>query len=215
MAVRAGAGDARARARPRPYPARGPGARVRPAGAASYRLSDAQAQAILELRLQRLTGLEQDKIRDEYREVMTQIADLLDILDKPARITAIIGGRAEGHQGSVRRRAAQRDRHRRGGHLARGPDRAAGHGGDVLAHAATSRRSRWPITARSVAAVAARSATATKEDDFIERLFVAHSHDYLLCFSSRGRLYWLKVYRGAAGQPQQPRQADRQRVPAR
>ncbi|MDH5210255.1 MAG: DNA topoisomerase 4 subunit A, partial [Betaproteobacteria bacterium] len=56
-----------------------------------YRLSDEQAQAILELRLQRLTGLEQDKIRDEYREVMTQIADLIDILDKPARITAIIG----------------------------------------------------------------------------------------------------------------------------
>src|SRR6202008_827521 len=73
-------------------------AQFRPAGLAEefglkdegYRLSDAQAQAILELRLQRLTGLEQDKIRDEYREVMTTIADLLDILAKPARITAMI-----------------------------------------------------------------------------------------------------------------------------
>ena len=70
-----------------------------------YRLSDAQAQAILELRLQRLTGLEQDKILDEYKEVMAQIVDLLDILAKPARITAIIGDELTGDPRAVRRRA--------------------------------------------------------------------------------------------------------------
>ena len=71
-----------------------PAARVRPGRqgkTSGYRLSDAQAQAILEMRLQRLTGLEQDKIVGEYREVMDTIADLLDILAKPARITQIIG----------------------------------------------------------------------------------------------------------------------------
>jgi DNA gyrase subunit A len=77
--------------------------------AQGYRLSDAQAQAILELRLQRLTGLEQDKIVAEYREVMDVIADLLDILARPERITQIIGDELRAHQAAVRRPASLRD----------------------------------------------------------------------------------------------------------
>ncbi|MEJ2174903.1 MAG: DNA gyrase subunit A [bacterium] len=158
-----------------------------------YRLSDAQAQAILELRLQRLTGLEQDKIREEYRQVMTQIADLLDILDKPARITAIITDELTGIReafGDARRSEI----------VTVAEDISLE---DLIAPqdmVVTFSRSGY-VKAQPLADYRAqrrggrgRTATATKEDDFIERLFVAHSHDNLLCFSSRGRLYWLKVY---------------------
>jgi len=158
-----------------------------------YRLSDAQAQAILELRLQRLTGLEQDKIRDEYRDVMTQIADLLDILDKPARITTIIADELKGIKeafGDARRSEI----------ITVAEDISLE---DLIAPqdmVVTFSRSGY-VKAQPLADYRAqrrggrgRTAAATKEDDFIERLFVAHSHDNLLCFSSRGRLYWLKVY---------------------
>jgi DNA gyrase subunit A len=158
-----------------------------------YRLSDAQAQAILELRLQRLTGLEQDKIREEYRQVMAQIADLLDILDKPARLTAIISAELSDIKtafGDARRSEivtvaedisledliAPQDMvvmFSRGGYVKAQP---------LADYRAQRRGGRG------------RTAAATKEDDFIERLFVAHSHNHLLCFSSLGRLYWLKVY---------------------
>ena len=103
------------------------------AAAHGYRLSDTQAQAILELRLQRLTGLEQDKIFAEYREVMAQIVDLIDILAKPARVTAIVGDELAGDQDRVRRRAALGDRRAGRRPLARGPDRAAGHGRHAVA----------------------------------------------------------------------------------
>ncbi|MGA8005224.1 MAG: DNA gyrase subunit A [Burkholderiales bacterium] len=158
-----------------------------------YRLSGEQAQAILELRLQRLTGLEQDKIRDEYREVMETIADLLDILDKPARVVAIIadelakvrqefGDARKSEIVTVAEDISVED-------LIAPQDMVVtfSHGGyaksQPLADYRAQRRGGR-----------GRMAAATKEDDFIERLFVAHSHDYLLCFSSRGRLYWLKVY---------------------
>ncbi|MDX1373929.1 MAG: DNA gyrase subunit A [Burkholderiales bacterium] len=158
-----------------------------------YRLSDAQAQAILELRLQRLTGLEQDKIRDEYRTVMAQIADLLDILDKPARITAIIADELKGIKeafGDARRSEI----------VTVAEDISLE---DLIAPqdmVVTFSRTGY-VKAQPLADYRAqrrggrgRTAAVTKEDDFIERLFVAHSHDNLLCFSSRGRLYWLKVY---------------------
>ncbi|HKI64711.1 MAG TPA: DNA gyrase subunit A [Burkholderiales bacterium] len=162
-------------------------------GDEGYRLSDEQAQAILELRLQRLTGLEQDKIRDEYREVMETIADLLDILDKPARVVAIIadelakvrqefGDARKSEIVTVAEDISLED-------LIAPQDMVVtfSHGGyaksQPLADYRAQRRGGR-----------GRMAAATKEDDFIERLFVAHSHDYLLCFSSRGRLYWLKVY---------------------
>jgi len=158
-----------------------------------YHLSEAQAQAILELRLQRLTGLEQDKIRDEYREVMTLIADLLDILEKPARITALIEEELKKLKDdfadprrteivTVAEDISIED-------LIAPQDMVVtfSHGGYVKAQPLADYRAQRR-------GGRGRAATAMKEDDFIERLFVAHSHDYLLCFSSRGILYWLKVF---------------------
>jgi DNA gyrase subunit A len=158
-----------------------------------YRLSDAQAQAILELRLQRLTGLEQDKIREEYREVMAQITDLLDILDKPARITALIDA-------ELRKLKEDFADPRRTEIITVAEDISLedliapqdmvvtfSHGGYVKAQPLADYRAQRR-------GGRGRAATAMKEDDFIERLFVAHSHDYLLCFSSRGILYWLRVF---------------------
>jgi DNA gyrase subunit A len=158
-----------------------------------YRLSAEQAQAILELRLQRLTGLEQDKIRDEYREVMAQIADLIDMLEKPARITAIIGAELKKLKDdfadprrteivTVAEDISIED-------LIAPQDMVVtfSHGGYVKSQPLADYRAQRR-------GGRGRAATSMKEDDFIERLFVAHSHDYLLCFSNRGRLYWLKVF---------------------
>ncbi len=158
-----------------------------------YRLSEEQAQAILELRLQRLTGLEQDKIREEYREVMTAIADLLDVLDKPARIAAIIGG-------ELRHIKEEFGDRRRSEIVTVAEDIALedliapqdmvvtfSHGGYVKSQPLADYRAQRR-------GGRGRTAATTKDDDFIERMFVAHSHDYLLCFSNRGRLYWLKVF---------------------
>jgi len=163
-----------------------------------YHLSDEQAQAILELRLQRLTGLEQDKIRDEYREVMASIADLLDILAKPTRIVTIIGG-------ELRKLKDEFGDKRRSEIVTVAEDISIedliapqdmvvtfSHGGYVKSQPLADYRAQRR-------GGRGRMATTMKEDDFIERLFVAHSHDYLLCFSDRGRLYWLKVYEVPAG----------------
>jgi DNA gyrase subunit A len=163
-----------------------------------YHLSDEQAQAILELRLQRLTGLEQDKIRDEYRQVMTTIADLLDILAKPARITRIIadelaamkqafGDPRRSEVVTVAEDISIED-------LIAPQDMVVtfSHGGYVKSQPLTEYKAQRR-------GGRGRMATTMKEDDFIERLFVAHSHDVLLCFSNRGRLYWLKVYEVPVG----------------
>jgi|CXWL01.1.fsa_nt_gi DNA gyrase subunit A len=158
-----------------------------------YRLSEEQAQAILELRLQRLTGLEQDKIRDEYKEVMLAIADLLDVLEKPARIAAII----EGELKHVKEEFGDR---RRSEIVTVAEDISLedliapqdmvvtfSHGGYVKSQPLADYRAQRR-------GGRGRTAATTKDDDFIERMFVAHSHNYLLCFSNRGRLYWLKVF---------------------
>ena len=158
-----------------------------------YRLSEEQAQAILELRLQRLTGLEQDKIRDEYREVMTAIADPLDILDKPARIIEIISGELK----HIKEEFGDR---RRSEIVTVAEDISIedliapqdmvvtfSHGGYVKSQPLADYRAQRR-------GGRGRTAATTKDDDFIERMFVAHSHDHLLCFSNRGRLYWLKVF---------------------
>ncbi|HEU0259835.1 MAG TPA: DNA gyrase subunit A, partial [Burkholderiales bacterium] len=181
-------------------------ARFRPEGLAQefglqeegYRLSEEQAQAILELRLQRLTALEQDKIRAEYREVIVAITDLLDILAKPARITKIIDE-------ELRKLKAEFADKRKSEIVTVAEDISIedliapqdmvvtfSHGGYVKSQPLADYRAQRR-------GGRGRMATSMKEDDFIERLFVAHSHDYLLCFSDRGRLYWLKVYEVPVG----------------
>src|SRR5207344_452252 len=158
-----------------------------------YRMSEAQAQAILELRLQRLTGLEQDKITGEYREVMELIADLLDILAKPARVTKVVRDELAGIQ-------EQFGDKRRSEIVAQGVDLSLedliapedmvvtmSHGGYMKAQPIAEYRAQKR-------GGRGRQATATKEDDFIDQLFIANTHDYILCFSNRGRVYWLKVW---------------------
>jgi DNA gyrase subunit A len=162
-----------------------------------YRLSEVQAQEILNMRLQRLTGLEQDKIVNEYRDVMDTIADLLDILARPDRITMIIGDELQ----AVRAEFSD---------PARDPRRSE------IEFNATELETEDLITPMDMVVTLSRTgyiksqplseyraqkrggrgkqATATKEDDWIDQLFIANTHDYLLCFSDRGRVYWLKVW---------------------
>lgn len=159
----------------------------------SYRLSEAQTQAILELRLQRLTALEQDKIVKEYHEIMDTILDLLNILNTPERVNQIIGDELKLIQqqfGSARK--------------------------SEIMHDAFDIDNEDLITPRDMMVTLSRegyvktqsvdeyrtqrrggrgkSAASIREDDFIHSIFMAHTHDYVLCFSTLGRLYWLKVY---------------------
>ncbi len=158
-----------------------------------YRLSDAQAQAILELRLQRLTGLEQDKIVAEYREVIETIADLLDILARPERITAIIGDELaliKQQFGDPRRsEVVMNTADINIEDLIAPQDMVV-----TLSH--TGYFKRQPLTDYRAQKRGGRGkqAAAVKDDDFVDQLFVANTHDHILCFSNRGRLYWLKVY---------------------
>ncbi len=158
-----------------------------------YRLSEAQAQAILELRLQRLTGLEQDKILAEYREVMDQIADLIDILSSPKRINDIIGAELQ----SI---LDQFGDDRRSEIVVNAEDLCLEDlitPADVvvtLSHSGYFKRQVLDDYRAQRRGGRGRQATAMKEDDFVDHLFVANTHDYILCFSNRGRVYWLKAY---------------------
>ncbi len=158
-----------------------------------YRLSDVQAQEILQMRLQRLTGLEQDKIVNEYREVMDLIADLLDILARAERVTQIIIDELT----QIRQQFGDQRR-------------------SEIVHNAQDLSLEDLITPQDVVVTLShtgyiksqpldeyrsqrrggrgKQAAATKEDDFIDKMFVANTHDHILCFSSRGQVYWLKVY---------------------
>ncbi len=171
-----------------------------------YFLTEVQAQAILDLRLQRLTGLEQDKIVGEYGEVMLRIADLLDILDTPERVTAIIANEL----GEIK--AAFGDKRR---------SEIIAHGADisledlitpqdmVVTLSNTGYMKAQPLDEYRTQKRGGRGkqAAGTKEEDFIEKLFIANTHDYILCFTDLGRMFWLKVYevpqggRGARGKP--------------
>ncbi|HZT62948.1 MAG TPA: DNA gyrase subunit A [Burkholderiales bacterium] len=161
--------------------------------ATGYRLSDVQAQAILDMRLARLTGLEQDKIVAEYKDLIGQIADLMDILAKPERITAII---AE----ELKALKAQYGDKRKSEIVEQAEDLEMEDliaSADVVvtfSHAGYIKSQ--PLTDYRAQRRGGRGkqAATTKEDDFIERLFIANTHDTMLCFSSRGRVYWLKVY---------------------
>ncbi|HEX5339127.1 MAG TPA: DNA gyrase C-terminal beta-propeller domain-containing protein, partial [Gallionella sp.] len=166
---------------------------VEQGGVRGYRLSDAQTQAILELRLQRLTGLEQDKIVGEYREVMDKIADLLDILAKPERVTQIIGDElvaVKTQFGDKRRSEIITHTHDMSMEDLIAPQDVVvtlSHGGYMKAQPLDEYRAQKR-------GGRGKQATATKEDDFIDSLFIANTHNYILCFSNYGRVYWLKVY---------------------
>lgn len=175
-----------------------------------YRLSETQAQEILQMRLQRLTGLEQDKIVAEYKDVMAEIEDLLDILARPERVSTIIGDELA----AIKQEFGQTK---------------AGARRSVVEHNAQDLATEDLITPTDMVVTLShagyiksqplseyraqkrggrgKQATQTKEDDWIDQLFIANTHDYLLAFSNRGRLYWLKVWevpagsRGSRGRP--------------
>jgi DNA gyrase subunit A len=163
-----------------------------------YRLSDSQAQEILQMRLQRLTGLEQDKIVNEYKEVMSEISDLLDLLAKPERVTSVIEselkevqaefGKAGGDSGRrsfIEMNATELFTE----DLITPLDMVV-----TLSH--TGYMKSQPLSEYRAQKRGGRGkqAAATKDEDWIDTLFVANTHDTILCFSDRGRMYWLKVW---------------------
>jgi DNA gyrase subunit A len=171
-----------------------------------YRLSLAQAQAILDLRLHRLTGLEQDKIRAEFKEILEKIADLLDILQSHERLMRVIRDELVAVRDQFAN--ARRTEIRESQVDLRLEDLIAEEDVVVtLSHAGYAKAQ--PISDYRAQRRGGRgkSATAMKEEDFVDKLFVANTHDTILCFSNRGKVYWLKVYeipqagRGARGKP--------------
>ena len=175
-------------------------------GADGYRLSDVQAQAILDMRLQKLTGLEQEKIISEYEEILEKIGDLLDILARPQRLMEVIRIELEEireQYGDDRRTEIIEDQlNLTMEDLITEQDVVV-----TLSHAGYA-KTQPPDTYRlQRRGGRGKSATAVKDEDFIDKLFIASTHDTLLCFSSLGRLYWLKVYelphasRSAKGKP--------------
>jgi DNA gyrase subunit A len=162
-----------------------------------YQLSEVQAHEILQMRLQRLTGLEQDKIVQEYRDVMTTIADLLDILAKPARINLIIGdelkaikleygdAQKDPRRSTIELNATELDTE----DLIAPTDMVVtlSHSGYIKSQPLSEYRAQRRGGRGKIA-------TQTKSDDWIDQLFIANTHDHILCFSDRGRVYWLKVW---------------------
>jgi DNA gyrase subunit A len=162
-------------------------------GERHYYLSDAQAQAILELRLQRLTGMEQDKIIGEYREVMDKITDLLDILAKPARVTVIIGDELAAVKtqfGDKRRSEIVTHTHDMSMEDLIPPEDVV----VTLSHGGYMKAQKMDEYRAQKRGGRGRQATRNKDDDFIDNLFVANTHNFILCFSNKGRVYWMKVY---------------------
>ena len=175
-----------------------------------YRLSETQAQEILQMRLQRLTGLEQDKIVAEYKEVMAEIDDLLDILAKPDRVSVIIGQELA----AIKQEFGQTKLGARRSHIEHSSFDLSTEDlitptDMVVTLSHTGYIKSQPLSEYRAQKRGGRGkqATATKEDDWVDQLFIANTHDYILCFSNRGRLYWLKVWevpagsRGSRGRP--------------
>ncbi|WP_111746065.1 DNA gyrase subunit A [Salinisphaera orenii] len=172
----------------------------------SYQLTHTQAQAILDLRLHRLTGLEQDKIIEEFEQLLDRIADYIDILSSEERLLEVIRGEIKAireEYGDERcTEIIQAHRDLTTADLIEPEDVVV-----TLTHAGYVKSQ--PLSAYRAQRRGGRgkSATQTRDEDFIDKLWVAHSHDTLLCFSSVGKVYWLKVYdvpsagRGARGKP--------------
>jgi DNA gyrase subunit A len=171
-----------------------------------YRLSDAQTQAILDLRLHQLTGLEQDKIVSEYKELLEEIQKLLEILSNPDRLMGVIREELEGlreQYGDKRRTEILTD------HLDLTLEDLITEEDVVvtLSHAGYAKSQPLSDYRAQRRGGRGKSATDIREEDFIDKLFIASTHDTILCFSSRGKVYWLKVYelpqagRGARGKP--------------
>ncbi|SDQ43646.1 DNA gyrase subunit A [Paraburkholderia tuberum] len=158
-----------------------------------YRLSDTQAQEILQMRLQRLTGLEQDKIIGEYRDVMAQIADLLDILARPERISAIIVDELtsiKAEFGDARRSKIELNATELNTEDLITPQEMV----VTMSHAGYVKSQPLSEYRAQKRGGRGKQATSMKEDDWIDTLFIANTHDHILCFSNRGRVYWVKVY---------------------
>jgi DNA gyrase subunit A len=175
-------------------------------GQGGYRLTEIQAQAILDMRLHRLTGLEQDKIVAEYQELLAQIVDLTDILARPERLTQVVREEllaVREQYGDARRTEINRD------HLDLSTEDLIEPQDVVvtLSHAGYAKSQ--PVTEYQVQRRGGRgkAATSVKDEDFVEKLFVAHTHDTILCFSNRGKVYWKRVFelpqagRGSRGKP--------------
>ena len=173
---------------------------------AGYRLSPVQAQAILELRLQKLTGLEKDKILKEYGELLEVIADLLDILSRPDRLMIVIRDELKDildRYGDERRtEIVHTQEDLRMEDLIIEEDVVV-----TLSHAGYAKSQPIDTYRSQKRGGRGKSATSIKNEDFIDKLFIASTHDTILCFSNRGKVYWLKVYdlpqasRTARGKP--------------
>ncbi|MET0116305.1 MAG: DNA gyrase subunit A [Sedimenticola sp.] len=171
-----------------------------------YRLTETQAQAILDLRLHRLTGLEQDKILNEYSEILEKIKYLLDILASPERLMEVIRDELTAMQdqyGDERRTEIIKTRlDLTLEDLITEEDVVV-----TLSHAGYAKAQTLDTYQAQRRGGKGKTATSTKDEDFVDQLFVANTHDTILCFSSRGRVYWLKVYelpqagRNARGKP--------------
>ena len=171
-----------------------------------YRLSSSQAQAILELRLQRLTGLEQDKIVSEYKDIMEKIANLLNILAKAELITKIIAEELAAIKkqfGDKRRSEIVIDTQDLSMEDLITPEDVV----VTLSHTGYIKSQPLQDYRAQKRGGRGKQATKTKEEDFIDNMFIVNTHDYILCFSNRGRVYWIKVYnvpqggRGSRGKP--------------
>ncbi len=171
-----------------------------------YRLSPEQAQAILELRLQKLTGLEKDKILKEYSDLLRTITDLLDILSRPERLMKVIHDELKDIQDRYsderRTEIVQTQKDLSMEDLITEEDVVV-----TLSHAGYAKSQPVNTYRSQRRGGRGKTATSVKDQDFIDKLFIASTHDTLLCFSSRGKLYWLKVYelpqasRTARGKP--------------
>ncbi len=175
-----------------------------------YRLSEAQAQEILQMRLQRLTGLEQDKIVAEYKDVMAEIDDLLDILARSERVSTIIREELTllKTEFGLTKIGARRSQVEHSSYDLSTEDLITPTDMVVtLSHSGYIKSQPLSEYRAQKRGGRGKQATSTKEDDWVDQLFIANTHDYILCFSNRGRLYWLKVWevpqgsRGSRGRP--------------